>query len=208
MSRTSTSEVLMRVEFTVNGSRFEVDVPPGEVLLDTLRGLGFRGVKDGCRVSDCGTCTVLLDGRPVPSCTVLTGPRRGQRRDDDRGLGDAESPHPLQTEFLARGAAQCAYCMQGMIVSAKALLDENPHPSRDEIREGLSGNLCRCTGYVKAVEAVEAVAAGATGGAPSAGATPATGAGPPRPRGPARSFRRSRASATALSAGACRRPRG
>ncbi|MFH1689798.1 MAG: molybdopterin cofactor-binding domain-containing protein [Candidatus Eisenbacteria bacterium] len=152
----------MRVALTVNGDRFEVDVPPGEVLLDTLRGLGFRGVKDGCRVSDCGSCTVLLDGRPVASCSVLTGQVEGCDVTTIDGIGDPASPHPLQTEFLKRGAAQCAYCMQGMIVSAKALLDSDPHPREEAIREGLSGNLCRCTGYVKAVEAVKAVSEGTT----------------------------------------------
>jgi len=154
------SEVRMRVALTVNGSPFEVDVPPGEVLLDTLRGLGFRGVKDGCRVSDCGSCTVILDGKPVASCSVLTGQADGCSVTTIEGIGDPESPHPLQTEFLNRSAAQCAYCMQGMIVSAKALLDSDPSPSEETIREGLSGNLCRCTGYVKAVEAVKAVAGG------------------------------------------------
>ena len=151
----------MKVALTVNGSPFEVDVPPGEVLLDTLRGLGFRGVKDGCRVSDCGSCTVLVDGRPVASCSVLTGQVEGSSITTIEGIGDPASPHPLQTEFLRRSAAQCAYCMQGMIVSAKALLDSDPHPSEETIREGLSGNLCRCTGYVRAVEAVKAVADGA-----------------------------------------------
>lgn len=153
----------MTVSITVNGRAFEVDVPPGEVLLDTLRGLGFRGVKDGCRVSDCGSCAVLLDGRPVASCSVLTGQVDGSSITTIEGIGDADSPHPLQTEFLRRGAAQCAFCMQGMIVSAKALLDREPHPTEAQIREGLSGNLCRCTGYVKAVEAIKAVAGDESG---------------------------------------------
>ena len=145
----------MTVAFSVNGKAFEVDVPPGEVLLDTLRGLGFRGVKDGCRVSDCGCCTVILDGRPVASCSILTGSVEGGEITTIEGIGEPEEPHPLQKEFLKRGAAQCAFCMQGMIVSAKALLDENPNPSEDDIREGLTGNLCRCTGYVKILEAIE-----------------------------------------------------
>ena len=159
----------MTVSFTVNGKPFEVDVPPGEVLLDTLRGLGFRGVKDGCRVSDCGSCTVLMDGRPVASCSVLTGQAEGRDITTIEGIGDPERPHPLQAEFLKRGAAQCGYCMQGMIVSAKALLDSDPHPTEEAIREGLSGNICRCTGYAKAVEAVKAVADGRTGGGSEAG---------------------------------------
>ncbi len=150
----------MKVTFTVNGNALSLDVEPGEVLLDTLRAHGYMGVKSGCRSGNCGTCTVLLDERPVPSCTVLTARVDGRAVTTIEGLGDPEHPHPVQEEFLARGSAQCAYCMQGMMLSAKALLDENPHPTETEIREGLTGNLCRCTGYVKAVEAVEALAAG------------------------------------------------
>jgi putative selenate reductase molybdopterin-binding subunit len=154
----------MNVRFKVNGKTVSVDVPPCEVLLDTLRGLGYRGVKSGCRSGSCGSCTVLLDGRPVSSCSVLTPRVEGHDITTIEGIGDAARPHPLQAEFLRRGAAQCAYCMQGMILSAKALLDANPNPTDAEIREGISGNLCRCTGYVKAVEAVSAVAGGAAGG--------------------------------------------
>jgi len=152
----------MKVTFTVNGDTLALDVDPSEVLLDTLRAHGYMGAKAGCRSGNCGTCTVLMDGAPVPSCTVLTARLGGHAVITIEGLGDPAHPHPIQEEFLARGSAQCAYCMQGMMLSAKALLDENPHPSRDEIREGLSGNLCRCTGYVKAVEAVEALASGKT----------------------------------------------
>ncbi len=138
----------MTVRFVVNGKPIAVSVEPGDVLLDTLRANGFTGVKAGCRSGNCGVCTVLLDGRPVPSCSVLTVRVEGRSVTTIEGVGDAASPHPLQTEFFARSAAQCAYCMQGMIVSSKALLDEIPHPSDDEIREHLTGNLCRCTGYV------------------------------------------------------------
>lgn len=176
------------VRFNVNGTDHEVSVPPGEVLVDTLRGLGYRGVKSGCRGGSCGTSTVLLDGRPVPACIVLTGQAEGHRVTTVEGIGDAAAPHPLQLEFLRRSAAQCAYCMQGMIVSAKALLDGNPKPSTEEIRRGLSGNLCRCTGYVKAVEAVEAVAAGHTapadeGKAPGAGTYATVGRSVPKTEG-------------------------
>ncbi|MBD3349669.1 MAG: molybdopterin-dependent oxidoreductase [Candidatus Eisenbacteria bacterium] len=157
----------MNVSFTVNGVRHDVSVAPGEVLLDVLRRLGRRGVKTGCRSGSCGACTVLLNGVPVPSCLVLAGRVDGQDVTTIEGLGTPDEPHPLQREFLKRGAAQCAYCMQGMILSAKALLDEDPDPDRDDIRRGLSGNLCRCTGYVKAVEAVEAVALEAQGVAPT-----------------------------------------
>jgi putative selenate reductase molybdopterin-binding subunit len=168
----------MTVRFVVNGKPLVVSAEPGEVLLDTLRQSGLAGVKVGCRSGNCGVCTVLLDGRPVPSCAVLTVRVEGRSVTTIEGVGDVASPHPLQTEFLARSAAQCAYCMQGMIVSAKALLDERPHPSEQEIREGLTGNLCRCTGYVKAVEAVKAVADGrAERSAPEAGGPgPAAGA--------------------------------
>jgi len=158
----------MTVRFAVNGRPFTTDVAPGEMLLDTLRRLGFRGVKSGCRSGNCGVCTVLLGGQPVPSCSVLTARVDGRDVTTIEGIGDPAHPHPLQAEFLKRGAAQCAYCMQGMILSAKALLDENPHPTEHDIREGLSGNLCRCTGYVKAVEAIEAVASGRAEGSPEA----------------------------------------
>jgi len=158
----------MTVRFAVNGRPFATDVAPGDMLLDTLRRLGFRGVKSGCRSGNCGVCTVLLDGQPVPSCSVLTARVDGRDVTTIEGIGDPAHPHPLQAEFLKRGAAQCAYCMQGMIVSAKALLDENPSPTERDIREGLSGNLCRCTGYVKAIEAILAVAAGRAEGAPEA----------------------------------------
>jgi putative selenate reductase molybdopterin-binding subunit len=161
------------VRLTVNGKPLVVSAEPGEVLLDTLRRSGFAGVKVGCRSGNCGACTVLLDGRPVPSCSVLTVRVEGRSVTTIEGVGDPAHPHPLQTEFLERSAAQCSYCMQGMIVSSKALLDEIPRPSEQEIREHLSGNLCRCTGYVKAVEAVRAVAEGrATGRAPAPGGPP------------------------------------
>ncbi len=169
----------MTVRFSVNGASHEVSVAPGDVLVDTLRRLGYRGVKSGCRTGSCGTSTILLDGRPVPACIVLTGQVEGRSVTTIEGIGDASSPHPLQLEFLKRSAAQCAYCMQGMIVSAKALLDGNPNPSEEEIRSGLSGNLCRCTGYVKAVEAVAAVAAG-DGERPAAGKSDDGQTGDPR----------------------------
>jgi len=154
----------MEISFVVNGRTVVLDVEPDEVLLDTLRDLGYHGVKSGCRTGSCGSCTVLLDGRPVPSCTVLAAQADGHEITTIEGLGDASAPHPLQQAFLDNGSAQCAYCMQGMILSAKALLEENPHPSDREIREGISGNTCRCTGYVKAVEAIHAVAEGRRSG--------------------------------------------
>ncbi len=148
----------MKIRLTINGEERTLRIEPGDILLDTLRQHGYMGVKAGCRSGNCGTCTVLLDGRPVPSCTVLAARVDGCEVMTIEGLGDPSSPHPLQSEFLKRGSAQCAYCMQGMLLSGKALLDENPDPTEGEIREGLTGNLCRCTGYVKAVEAIEAVA--------------------------------------------------
>jgi len=150
----------MTVRLTVNGTSHEVTVEPGEVLLDTLRRLGFRGVKSGCRTGSCGSCTVLLDGRPVPSCTILTVQADGGEITTIEGLGDPANPHPLQSAFLEHGSAQCAYCMQGMILSAKALLDEKGDPSEEDVREAISGNLCRCTGYMKAIEAILDVAGG------------------------------------------------
>ncbi len=149
---------MMTVRFTINGKEVTTVVDAGEVLLDTLRRLGYKGVKSGCRTGNCGSCTVLLDGKPVPSCTVLAAQADGHAVTTIEGLGDDHKPDPIQEAFLKHGAGQCAYCMQGMILSTRALLDENPHPTDIEIREGISGNLCRCTAYIKAIEAIRELA--------------------------------------------------
>jgi len=138
--------------FHVNGEEQEIVFSPHKTLLEILReDLGLTGTKHGCELGECGTCTVLIDGRPELSCLVLGLECEGRKIVTVEGL----SPHPLQGAFADLGAAQCGYCTPGILCAAKALLDEHPAPSREEIQEALSGNLCRCTGYLKIYEAVE-----------------------------------------------------
>ncbi len=144
------------VTLNVNGRKHVVALAPNVTLLHALRDLGYLDVKNGCEKGDCGACAVLLDGRPVNSCLVLAWQADGAEIVTNAGLGTMDRPHPLQEVFADLGAIQCGYCTPGMIISAKALLDENPNPTEDEIREALSGNLCRCTGYAQIVEAVQA----------------------------------------------------
>jgi carbon-monoxide dehydrogenase small subunit len=128
-------------------------------LLELLREeLRLTGTKHGCELGECGTCTVLIDGRPMLSCLVLPVELRGREILTVEGLARNGEPHPLQIAFAELGAAQCGYCIPGMLVTARALLDQNPDPARHEIREALAGNLCRCTGYMKIIEAVELAA--------------------------------------------------
>ena len=146
------------VRVKVNGEWRETAAKAGETLLYTLRErLGQTEVKEGCGKGDCGACTVLLNRKAVNSCLTLTLQANGQEVTTLKGIGTPHEPHSLQESFVKHGAIQCGFCTAGMIVAAKALLDENPHPTREEIREGISGNLCRCTGYRKIVEAIEAV---------------------------------------------------
>jgi carbon-monoxide dehydrogenase small subunit len=143
----------------VNGEDHEILVPVHKTLLEVLReDLGLTGTKHGCELGECGTCTVLVGGEPQLSCLLL--PIQIERRDITtvEGLGSTSQLHPLQRAFAELGAAQCGYCTPGILLAAKALLDENPSPDRDQIRSALAGNLCRCTGYSKIVEAVELAA--------------------------------------------------
>lgn len=155
-----TDAVTKRIaSFTVNGSEYEVIVEPHMLLVDVLRdGLGLIGTKYACGAGDCGACTVLIDGRPAFSCLTLAATAVGKSIVTIEGLAEGGELHPLQQAFVDAGAIQCGFCTPGMILSAKALLDENSEPSRDEIKRALAGNLCRCTGYVKIVEAVEVAA--------------------------------------------------
>jgi len=147
------------VRLVVNGRVHEVTLPAHRTLLEALRDLGYVDVKNGCEKGDCGACAVLLDGKVVNSCLVLAWQAEGKPITTNAGLGTVEHPHPIQEAFADAGAVQCGYCTPGMVLAAKALLDVNPNPSEAEIREAISGNLCRCTGYGQIIEAVQ-VAAG------------------------------------------------
>ena len=146
------------VTLNVNGRTHHVALAPHVTLLQALRDLGYTDVKSGCEKGDCGACAVLMDGQAVNSCLVLAWQAEGTEIVTNSGLGMMDTPHPLQQAFADHGAIQCGYCTPGMIISAKALLDQNPHPTEAEIREALSGNLCRCTGYGQVVEAVQIAA--------------------------------------------------
>jgi carbon-monoxide dehydrogenase small subunit len=143
---------------TVNGRQVTVEIMADELLVDVLRDrLGLTGTKIGCNEGECGACTVLLDGRAVLSCLIPALRAQGREITTIEGLSDGETLHPIQQSFVEHGAVQCGYCIPGLILSAKALLDTKPHPSRAEIKEAIAGNLCRCTGYAKIIEAIEAV---------------------------------------------------
>ncbi|GIK39091.1 MAG: (2Fe-2S)-binding protein [Chloroflexota bacterium] len=142
----------------VNGEIHEVYTSVHKTLLEVLReDLNLTGTKHGCELGECGACTVLLDGEPVLSCMVLPIEIQGRAITTIEGLTEGNILHPLQTTFADLGAAQCGFCIPGMLLSTKALLDANPHPTRQAIRENLAGNLCRCTGYAKIIEAIEKV---------------------------------------------------
>ncbi len=139
----------------VNGDLHEVFVEPDRTLLDVLRAdLGLTGTKTNCLEAECGVCTVLVDGRAINACLYLAVAARGRAITTIEGLGRGGTLHPLQQAFIDHGAVQCGYCIPGTILAAKAYLDEHPAPTEDEVREALAGNLCRCTGYQKIVEAV------------------------------------------------------
>jgi len=149
----------MRIHLTVNGTERVWDVAPGDTLLDALRREGFVGVKRGCGTGDCGACTILLNGRAVNACLLLAVKAEGGAVVTIEGIAEGGRLHPIQEAFLEAGAVQCGYCTPGMVLSAVSLLSHNPDPSEAEIREAISGNLCRCTGYVKQIAAVEQAAA-------------------------------------------------
>ena len=147
------------LQLSINGDEHEVGVPSHYTLLETLRyALGYTGSKQGCDKGDCGACTVLLDGVPTLSCILPVQEAAGREVTTIEGLASPDGPHPLQDAFDLTGAAQCGFCTPGILMSAAALLDSNPSPAREEIREALSGNLCRCTGYTKIYEAIELAA--------------------------------------------------
>jgi len=148
----------MRITLTVNEAKRELEIEPGETLLELLRREGYKGVKKGCGSGDCGACAVLLDGRAVNSCLVLAVKADGRKVVTVEGLENDKGLHPVQQAFLEEGAIQCGYCTPGMVIAAVDLLTHNSSPSEAQIREGISGNLCRCTGYVKQIEAIKIAA--------------------------------------------------
>ena len=147
------------ITLNVNGKEYELAVAPNRTLTQALRDdLGLLGTKEGCGVGDCGACTVIMDGKPVNSCLILAVQAAGSELTTIEGVAGAQGLHPIQKAFVELGAIQCGFCTPGMVLSAKSLLDGNPEPTEREIRQALSGNLCRCTGYQKIVEAVEQAA--------------------------------------------------
>lgn len=144
---------------TINGKEYVVNIEEKWTLLYVLREvLGLTGTKEGCGTSDCGACKVLVDGKAVNSCSLLALKMEGKKITTIEGIGSSDKPHPIQEAFIEAGAVQCGFCTPGMIISTKALLDGNSNPTETEIREGLSKNLCRCTGYVKIIDAVNIAA--------------------------------------------------
>lgn len=148
------------ITFVLNGEQAEVAFAPHKTLLEVLReDLALTGTKHGCELGECGTCTVLVDGKSILSCLMLGLDAENREVTTVEGMAENGQLHPLQDTFADTGAAQCGYCTPGFMLAAKELIDKNPKPSRDEIKEALSGNLCRCTGYIKIYEAVELAAA-------------------------------------------------
>lgn len=146
------------VSLRVNGDSYEVIVNPNMTLLELLReGLGFTGTKMGCDEGECGACTVILEGKPVDSCMVLALEADGKEVITIEGLAKGDELHPLQKAFIDNGSIQCGFCTPGMILSGKALLDNNPNPTDTEIKEAIAGNICRCSGYNRIVEAIKLV---------------------------------------------------
>jgi carbon-monoxide dehydrogenase small subunit len=150
---------LIRVSLKVNGKKYQLETPPNRTLLEVLReDLRLTAAKDGCSSGECGACTVLMDGKAVNSCLVLIGSADGHSIETVEGLHKTGAPHPLQKAFVEKGAVQCGFCTPGVLMAAKALLDQNPDPDEEQIRMALAGNLCRCTGYTKIIEAVQEAA--------------------------------------------------
>ena len=146
------------IVLNVNGRVHQVALNPNTTLLTALRDLGYTDVKNGCEQGECGACAVLLDGEPVNSCMVLAWQADGSQITTNAGLGSLDRPHPIQEAFADAGAIQCGFCTSGMVIATKALLDRNPDPTEQEIRDALSGNLCRCTGYGQIISAVHLAA--------------------------------------------------
>lgn len=150
---------MKQIELTVNGKTYELTIQPHRTLLEVIRDeLKLTGTKEGCGLGECGACTVIMDGRTVNSCLVLAAEADGKQITTIEGLAEGDKLHPIQEAFIEHGGLQCGFCTPGMIISAKALLDENPSPDEEELRRGIAGNSCRCTGYIKIIESIKAAA--------------------------------------------------
>ena len=148
----------MLLELRVNGDAHEIAVKANDTLLEVLREkLGLIGTKEGCSLGECGACTVLMNGRPVLSCLTLALDAAGSDITTIEGVSQADTLHPVQQAFVDHGAVQCGFCTPGMVLTAKELLERSPHPTPEQIKDAISGNLCRCTGYIKILEAIESV---------------------------------------------------
>ena len=155
----TTSTALHKVSLTINGKKYDAEVPARRTLVDMLRyDLGLTGTKEACSVGVCGACTVLLNGSIVASCLTLAVQADGAEITTIEGIADGDKLHPLQESFMNNGGFQCGICTPGQIVASKALLDSNPHPTEDEIKEWMMGNLCRCTGYYQIIESIQKAA--------------------------------------------------
>lgn len=153
-----------KIHFTLNGQSHELSVQPWKTLLQVIReDLKLTGTKEGCGHGECGSCTVLMEGKTVNSCLIPAVEADNKEIITIEGLSTGETLHPIQEAFVSHSGMQCGFCTPGMIMSAKALLDDNPDPSEDEIREGIAGNFCRCTGYTKIIESISAAAAAIKG---------------------------------------------
>ena len=156
---------MKEISFTLNGRPYTLSVKPWRTLLELIReDLSFTGTKEGCGQGECGSCTVLMGGKTVNSCLVPALEADNQEIITIEGLVDGDNLHPIQDAFVEQAGMQCGFCTPGMIISAKALLDNNPDPSEEEIREGIGGNFCRCTGYTKIIESISAAAEAMKGG--------------------------------------------
>ena len=156
---------MREIKFTLNGKPCEVTVKPWRTLLEMLReDLQLTGVKEGCGEGECGSCTVIMNGKSVNSCLVPALEADNQEIVTIEGLAEGDNLHPIQQAFMDKAGMQCGFCTPGMIMSAKVLLEKTPNPSEEEIREGISGNFCRCTGYTKIIESIQAVSETVKGG--------------------------------------------
>ena len=150
---------MKRIKLTVNENSYELSIQPWETLLKVIRDdLGLTGTKEGCGIGECGACTVIMDGKAVNSCLMMAVEADGKKITTIEGLAEGDRLHPVQQAFIDNGGMQCGFCTPGMVLSAVALLKDNPSPSEAEIRKGIAGNLCRCTGYTKIIESVKVAA--------------------------------------------------